>query len=174
MSEVVYYVAASLDAYIATPEGGVEWLPPIEAAGEDYGYSEFYKSIDAVLMGSRTYEQLREWPYPGKPGWVFSQRPLTIAQPQITLTTQSPLQIITELQARGLRRAWLVGGGALAASFRAAGLITEYIISIIPVILGAGIPLFTSSGPRENLQLVESKSYANGLIQLRYVRGGNG
>ena len=173
MPEVIYYVAASLDAYVATPDGGVEWLSPFEAAGEDYGYADFYASVDVVLLGSRTYEQLltfATWPYAGKPCWVFSQRQFTMAQPEVTQTHHDPAQVIHTLQARGFCRAWLVGGGALAASFRAGGLITEYIVSIIPVILGAGVPLLASPGPRESLQLAASTSYPNGVVQLRYLR----
>ncbi len=78
--------------------------------------------------------------------------------------------MLAELKAGGHRRAWLVGGGKLATSFRAKGLITEYIVSLVPVVLGAGIPLFASRGLKENLTLAESKSYPNGLVQLRYRR----
>ena len=70
MPEVVYYVAASLDGYIATPDGGVEWLAPFEGTGEDYGYAKFYTSVDAVLLGRKTFEKslsFGEWPYPGNP-----------------------------------------------------------------------------------------------------------
>ena len=77
MVDIVYYAAASLDGFIATPDGGVDWLPPIEAGGEDYGYGDFYASVDAVLMGSTTYENiLRQtaWPYPDKKCWVFSKQ----------------------------------------------------------------------------------------------------
>jgi dihydrofolate reductase len=173
--EIIYYVAASLDAYIATPDGGVDWLAPFESSGEDYGYADFYASIDAVLLGSRTYKQslaFSEWPYPGKPCRVFSRRRLKAAAPDVTVTARSPAKVVAELKAGGYRRAWLVGGGKLAASFRAKGLITEYVVSVVPVILGAGIPLFASRGPEENLTLAESKSYPNGLVQLRYRRAG--
>lgn len=175
MTEIIYYVAMSLDAYIATADGGIEWLFPFETADEDYGYAEFYGSVDAVLLGRRTFEQsltFSTWPYPGKPCWVFSRQRHESAQPQVTFTSQSPVQVVSDLRTRGFRRAWLVGGGELAGSFRAHRLITEYIVSIIPVILGAGIPLFTSSGPEENLQHVAAKSYANGVIQLRYTHRG--
>ncbi|MGQ0657941.1 MAG: dihydrofolate reductase family protein [Chromatiales bacterium] len=171
MPEVIYYVAASLDAYIATPEGGVEWLSPYESPGDDYGYAAFYQSVDAVVMGSRTYEKslaLGEWPCPGKPTWVFTRRSLRAAEASVTLTAATPVQLMSELDAQGLLRVWLVGGGALASSFRAHGLITEYIVSVIPVILGAGIPLFTPPTRRESLTLVESQRYPNGLMQLRY------
>jgi dihydrofolate reductase len=171
--EVVYYVATSLDGYIATPDGGIGWLFPFEGAVEDYGYARFYESVDAILVGRRTFEQARmfaEWPYPGKPCWVFSGRHISVAQPEVIVTSQTPVQAMSEFSVRDLRRVWLVGGAALAASFRADGLITEYIISIIPVILGAGIPLFAASGPVERVQLAESTPYPNGVIRLRYKR----
>jgi len=170
--EIVYYVASSLDGYVATPDGGLEWLAPFEGAGEDYGYSEFYASVDAVLLGGRTYEQaltFGEWPYPGKPTWVFSSRALEVAGPDTVVTDASPSHVASELGARGVRRAWLVGGGKLAASFRTADLITEYIVSTIPVILGSGIPIFGTPGPQQRLRLVETTSYPNGLVQSRYV-----
>src|ERR1044071_7730004 len=72
MVEIVYYAAASLDGFIATSDGGIDWLPPIEAEGEDYGYRDFYASVDALLMGSATYEHILRhaaWPYAGKPCW---------------------------------------------------------------------------------------------------------
>lgn len=173
MLEVVYYVASSLDGFIATPDGGVEWLSPFEGTGDDYGYAEFYGSVDSVLLGRRTYDKILgfgAWPYPGKPCWVFSHRKTDIALAEVTLTAQSPIEVVSAMAARGLRRAWLVGGAALAASFRADGLITEYVVSVIPVILGSGVPLFAPAGPTEHLKLVESRSYPNGLVQLRYVR----
>jgi dihydrofolate reductase len=186
MLEIIYYVAASLDGYIATPDGGVAWLAPFEAAGEDYGYAAFYASVDALLLGSRTYEQVctfDPWPYPGKPCRVFSRRPLAPARPEVTVTARSPRQVAAELEACGIRRAWLVGGGQLAAAFRAEALITEYIVAVIPVVLGAGIPLFGAPAPdlrglpekpkvstaSEPLQLVEHQVYPNGVAQLRYL-----
>jgi len=109
--EIIYYVAASLDGFIATPDGGIDWLKPFEGTGEDYGYGEFYASIEAVLLGRATYEQclkFPEWPYAGKPYWVFSNA-----------SGNTPASVSAEMRARGLRRAWLVGGGKLAAAFRA-------------------------------------------------------
>ena len=128
MSEIVYYVASSLDGYIATTDGGVEWLPAIESTGEDYGYYEFYASIDALLMGSRTYEQVlrhAHWPYPGKPCWVFSRRHLQVAQAEVMLTSQSPSDIVAELHTRRLHRVWLVGGGSWPRRSERTGLLTS-------------------------------------------------
>jgi dihydrofolate reductase len=171
MVEIVYYVATSVDGYIATPDGGIEWLTSFESGGEDYGYAEFYASVEAVLLGRRTFEQvlsLGEWPYTGKSSWVFSQQPHPSPPPQVTLTSQSPAEVVTALADQGIRRAWLVGGGQLAGSFQAAGLISEHIISIIPIILGEGIPLFGEAGAMERLQMMGNTPYDNGLVQIRY------
>ncbi len=172
MPEVVYYVASSLDGYIATAVGGLEWLAPFEGGEEDYGYAEFYASVDAVLLGRRTYDTavgFGEWPYPGKPTWVFSRTMLSVAGPDLTVTGENPANVVAELSARGIRRAWLVGGGMLASSFRSAGLITEYIVSTIPVILGDGIPLFGAPGSRQRLRRLETVAYPSGLVQSRYA-----
>jgi dihydrofolate reductase len=77
------------------------------------------------------------------------------------------------VSAQGHKRVWLVGGSQLAASFRSAGFITEYVLSVIPVILGAGRPLFARTGPEENLRLVDSKAYPSGVLQTGYVRAGS-
>ena len=162
--EIIYYVAASLDGFIATPEGGIDWLKPFEGTGEDYGYGEFYASIEAVLLGRVTYEQcleFPEWPYAGKPYWVLSRT-------QGKTAANTPASVVAEMKARGLRRAWLVGGGKLAAAFRAERLITQHIVSIVPVLLGAGIPLFDGPGPRDELRLLGSRGYPSGIIQVRY------
>ncbi len=171
MPEVIYYVASSLDGYIATTEGGVEWLTPYQCQGDSYGYAEFYQSVDSVVMGSRTYEKCLEmgaWPCPGKPTWVLTRRDLRSADPSVTLTAATPVQLMAEFDRQGMRRAWMVGGGKLASGFRSQGLITEYVISIVPVILSAGIPLFARPTPRESLTLVDSERFPNGLMQLRY------
>jgi dihydrofolate reductase len=76
--------------------------------------------------------------------------------------------VVAEMKARGLRRAWLVGGGKLAAAFRAERLITEHIVSIVPVLLGAGIPLFDGAVRVDELRLKSSRTYPNGIVQLRY------
>ena len=172
MLEIVYYVAASVDGYIAKPDGALDWLTPYEGGEEDYGYAQFYKSVDAVLMGRKTYEKSQSfgaWPYPGKPCWVFSHGSAKNVPADVVVTTQSPAQVVSEIAARGIKRAWLVGGGALAASFQSQGLITEYIVTIIPVLLGDGIPLFAPSRSTEKLRLVEAKQYPTGLMQLRYL-----
>jgi dihydrofolate reductase len=171
MLEIVYYAAASLDGYIATAES--EWLPPIEETGEDYGYSDFYGTVDAVLMGSGTYEKIQhhpQWPYAGKPCWVFTRqrRYAKSSTTDITFTAAPPEHIARELDEQGLKRAWIVGGGKLAASFRERGLITTYGIGIVSAILGGGIPLLETRGPLERLTLTGCRAYPDGTVMLWY------
>jgi dihydrofolate reductase len=170
---IVYYVACSVDGYIGPPDGSLGWLARFEGGAEDYGYAKFYGSVDAVLLGRKTYEQslgFGKWPYEGKRCWVFSRQKLAAAPAGVAVTMDSPREVVREMKREHLRRAWLVGGGELAGAFRAEGLIAEYIISVIPVMLGKGIALFGGNGAHEALTLVESQRYASGIVQLRYVR----
>ena len=121
LPEIVYYVACSLDNFIATADGGVEWLERFGKTGEDYGYSEFYTSVDALLMGSYTYEialTQGAWRSPDKPSWVFTTRDLEVMHPSITMTSADPGQVMKTLDERGIKRVWFMGGGKLAGSFR--------------------------------------------------------
>ena len=173
--EVVYYVASSLDGYIATPDGGVEWLDAFHGGGEEYGFSEFYRSMDALVMGSATYEvslQLGPWQAPDKPSWVFTKRELPIAHPSVTLTSAEPAQLMQELGAKGIENVWLMGGGRLAVAFRADGLISKYMIAVIPILLGDGIPLFAATSRTDPLTLTDVKSYRSGIVQLSYEPAG--
>lgn len=172
MFEVIYYVAASLDGYIATADGGVDWLSRFHAPGEDHGAGKLQASVDALLLGSHTYEfalNLGQWPAPEKLTWVFTHRELPILHPSITLTPQTPREVVAFLASRGLRRAWLMGGGELAASFHADRLISRYIISVFPVLLGAGIPLFArhTSLP-DALRFVSATPFKSGVLQVVY------
>ncbi len=169
--EIVYYAATSLDGKIATPDGGVGWLDPFHG-GEDYGYGEFYASIDVLLLGSATYEFALEhppWQSPDKLSRVFTKRNLPIAHPSIELTAEPPAKVVTRLEDAGHKRAWLMGGGELAASFLRSGLITRSILAVMPVVLGEGIPLFAGGGGFPNpLKLIESKSYPNGVVLMTH------
>jgi dihydrofolate reductase len=172
---VIYYVAASLDGFIATRGGGIDWLTPFQGAGEDYGYAAFYRSVDALVMGRKTYEQslsFGKWPFSGKPCWIFSRQRVGATPPDVTVTAESPARVLADLAARGLGRVWLVGGGELAGAFRAKRLIDEWIVTVIPIVLGGGIPLFAPSAPVEHLQLEDARAYPNGLVQLHYQKDG--
>lgn len=174
MLEIVYYVATSLDSYIATADGRVDWLDRFHAAGEDLGAGELEGSVGALLLGSHTYEfalRLGHWPSPDKPSWVFTRRELPRLHPSITLTAQSPSEVVALLASRGITRAWLMGGGHLAASFHSAGLISRYIISVFPVLLGSGVPLLAPNpSGASSLRLVDAKPFSSGIVQLTYDR----
>jgi dihydrofolate reductase len=180
MPEVVYNASTSLDGYIATKDGGVEWLDAFRGSGRrggGDGFAELYASFDGLLLGSRTYDlalKLGYWPAPDKPSWVFTRRDLPVLHRSITLTPEDPSELVPALGDRGLKRLWLMGGGQLATSFRERDLITGYIIRVVPILLGEGIPLFaatsTQTPKRDLLQLVEAKSDpgAGGALQLIY------
>ena len=174
MLEVIYYVASSLDGYIATADGGVDWLSRFHVSAEDDDAGKLHASIDALLLGSHTYEfalKLGQWPSPDKPSWVFTKRDLPVLHPSITLTSHSPSEVLDDLTKRGFRKAWLMGGGKLAASFHASGLISEYIISVFPVLLGSGIPFLAPHSCAQNtLSLVTAKPFKSGIVQLTYRR----
>jgi dihydrofolate reductase len=169
--EVVYSAAASVDGYIATPDGGVGWLEPFHGQGEDSDLADFYASVEALLLGSRTYEValgLGPWRGADRPSWVFTRRSLPVAHPSITLTPEEPEPVLEALRQRGLKRAWLMGGGRLAASFRHRGLLSSRRITVVPVVLGGGIPLFADAPRRDRLTLIEARPYPSGVVQLSY------
>ncbi len=169
--EIVYYVACSVDGFIATEDGGVGWLTPFQQTGEDHGAGELQASVDALLLGSTTYEfalKFGSWPSPNTPSWVFTHRKLKKLHPSITLTSRTPRQVVELLKARGLKRAWLMGGGKLATSFRAEGLISSYTLIVMPIILGRGIPVFAPGGSQRTLALQSAKPFKSGIVQLIY------
>ena len=173
MAVIVYYVAASLDGFIATLEAGIDWLASFEGRAEDHGYGAFYATVDAVVVGGRTYDACLkhgEWPFPGKPCWVMTKQDRDESRAEVTFTDLDPVGVAREVERRGAKRAWLVGGGELAGAFRDAELIDEYVISRVPVILGDGIPIFGYSSARKALELVGSKTYRDGVVQNHYRR----
>lgn len=173
MIEVVYYAAMSLDGFIAGPNGEIDWLNKYMATGEDYGFAEFNASIQAILMGRGTYEkslQFETWPTGDMPCWVFSSHLTESDIPAVQMTPQAPGEAIRQISEAGIKRAWLMGGGKLAASFLKAGLIHEYDIAIIPEILGDGIPILEPVATQaQQLKLVDSKIHPSGVVQLKYV-----
>ena len=175
MPDVLYYVASSLDGYIATADGGVDWLGQFENSGDDYGFGEMYSSVNALVMGSHTYEFTLahggSWKSPDKPSWVFTHRDLEVIHPSITLTSQKPAEVMESLDARGIERVWLMGGGRLATSFRMDGLISHYVVGLLPIVLGGGIPLFADGERQDVLELVEAKTFSrSGVVLLSYQR----
>ncbi|GAB2960880.1 dihydrofolate reductase family protein [Hymenobacter coalescens] len=171
MREIVLYIAASLDGYIAEEDGGVRFLKPFEASGQDYGYREFVGSLQAVVTGSKTYEQvlgfgLPEWPYAGLDTYVCTRRELpTTVDPRIRLWPGSVTELVQQLPEG---RTWLMGGGQLIDSFNAAGLIDRLMLAVMPVFLGHGIKLLTPPPPQK-LMLEKVTRYPDGVLMLDYA-----
>jgi len=178
---VTYYVAASLDGFIATTDGGLDWLRIYENEQEDYGYRELLSRIDCLVMGHRTYRHClsmspASWPYGG-----YSCRVLTSWLPNenfnlpdsVTFTDQSPDDLLATLSSQGHHHCWLVGGGETAGAFLRAGLIDEIVLTLVPVALGRGIPLFGNMPalPTTGFNLKNTKSYPAGLVQMHYEKG---
>lgn len=175
MSTLIYHVAMSLDGFIADHAGGVGWLPAPAADGEDFGFGAFYDQLGAVIMGSRTYLQSldlsADWPYPRLRCVVMTRQALTHERSgDVEFSAADPSRVLSDLRARVAGKIWLVGGAALAASFAAANLIDEYDIALMPVLLGAGVPLRAIHGASvvQRLVLVDQHGYSGGVLRLRY------
>jgi dihydrofolate reductase len=171
MGTIVLFIAASLDGFIADPQGGVAWLERFNVEGEDHGYGRFLSGVGAVVMGATTYEQdvaRGGWPYGDRPTWVFTHRRLASPERSDVRFVGEPVaDIVPAIRASTDRDVFLVGGANLIGQFLAAGAIDELILFIVPVVLGAGIRLFESTGP-VGAKLLGTKSYATGLVELRY------
>jgi dihydrofolate reductase len=165
------FIGTSLDGFIARADGGLDWLPT--GGGEEHGYEAFIATVDALVIGRKTYETVLNfdsWPYGEKPVFVLSTGTLAPAPPGAVVEHMSgpPAEILAQLAARGVQHVY-VDGGITIQRFLQAGLIQRLIITRIPVLLGSGIPLF---GPLQRdivLQHVGTRQYAGGLVQSEYV-----
>lgn len=170
------YIGTSLDGYIARKDGSLDWLPQpdSEDASTDLGYQAFMDSVDAVVMGRNTYDMVRsfggEWPYGAKPVIVLSsghvEIPTSIAA-TVESSTSAPTELVAQLASRGLKHLY-VDGGAVIQSFMRAGLITQLIITRIPVLIGSGIPLFGPLDQDIRLKHMETKAFGSGMVQSTY------
>jgi dihydrofolate reductase len=168
MRKIILYIAPSLDGYIARRDGSIDWLRKYETGEEDYGYNEFLKSVDTLLMGRKTYEQIvgfGEWPYEGKQGYVFSTQ--GIRDPRV-MAVPEPVTFTKALKEKPGKDIWLVGGGQAISLLMNHRLVDEIIITIIPIILGSGIPLFSHITAETKCVLIKEKAYPSGLVQLHY------
>jgi dihydrofolate reductase len=165
------FIATSLDGFIARADGALDWLPA--GGGEDHGYHEFIASVDALVIGRKTFETVLsfpEWPYGDKPVIVLSSTPSQIVAPSGAVCeamTGTPQDILTRLAERGMRDLY-IDGGVTIQRFLSAGLIQRLIVTRIPVLLGTGIPLFGPLPHDVRLEHVATRSYPSGLVQSEY------
>ena len=167
--KIILYIATSLDGFIAKEDGNIDWLTKYENSGEDYGFKELYDKIGAVLVRGTTYGQIED-AYKGKEAYVFSRTKSKQKADNIHFFSGDVKEIVNNLKLGNNKNIWLVGGAALVNQFLNADLIDEYIITIIPTLLGKGISLFQGKNPESNLRLLNVKHYDSGLVQLHYAK----
>jgi dihydrofolate reductase len=183
---VRYYCAATLDGYIAESDDTLGWLLGYEGSydGEDAepikgSYESFYEGVGALVSGSTTYEWVLdhigsegEWPYRGKPTWVLSSRDLPLPQGDgvdVRIANAAVADLHEEMLATaGERNLWVLGGGNVASQFADAGLLDELLVTVVPVVLGEGKPLFERRLPGGPMQLIGARPFDSGMVELRY------
>lgn len=164
------FIGTSVDGFIARPDGSLGFLPA--DGGEPHGYNEFFASVDALVIGRKTFETVHafpQWPYGDKRVVVLSSQPLDLSKVPATVEQMqgSPREIVAQLEARGIRHAY-VDGGVTVQRFLREGLIQRLIITRVPVLIGQGIPLFGSLPKDIQLEHVATQHYASGLVKTEY------
>jgi dihydrofolate reductase len=165
------FIGVSVDGFIARPDGELDWLPA--GGGEEHGYQAFINSVDALVIGRKTYETVLgfdAWPYGMKPVFVLSTRSLAPAPDGAVVEHLSgrPDGIVSQLEARGINHAY-VDGGITIQRFLRAGLIQRMIVTRVPVLIGEGIPLFGVTGRDIPLKHIATRQYPSGLVQSEYL-----
>ena len=165
------FIGMSVDGFIARPNGDLDFLPP--GGGEPHGYDEFMASVDALVIGRKTFETVLafpEWPYGKKRVVVLSSRPLDFSGVRggnVEQMSGTPAEIVSKLAASGAKHAY-IDGGITIQRFLRGGLIQRLIITRVPVLIGEGIPLFGTLPHDIRLRHVATKHYQSGLVQTEY------
>jgi dihydrofolate reductase len=173
--KLVLYISMSLDGFIATEEDDLSWLSLVEKDGEDYGYNSFNETVDTYIVGRITYEKILELT-----GGVFSQAKehkcyiITRQEREsidgVTFYNGDIESLLMDLKSVEGKNIYCDGGGQMVNLLMKKNLIDEYIVSIIPVILGAGKRLFLGNTPFIKLKALPTRTYETGLIQLHYQK----
>lgn len=169
---VVLYIAASVDGYIAKRGGDIGFLKQVESPGEDYGYVEFARGVDTVIMGRKTYDKAKKFavfPHEGRRVIVLSRKKKG-KDARAEFRSGDLSKLIAKLKNEPGRDVFVDGGAEAVHSLLKKDLIDVLIVSTIPVLLGGGVPLFKSGRPERRLKLVSSRAFPTGLVQSRYER----
>ncbi len=165
------FIGTSVDGFIARPNGDLDFLPA--GGGEPHGYNEFIASVDAIVIGRKTFEKVltfKAWPYGDKRVVVLSSRPVDLSAAGEGVVEQMagpPVEIVSQLAARGAHHLY-VDGGITIQGFLRAGLIQRLIITRVPVLIGDGVPLFGILPRDIRLRHVATRHYPSGLVQSEY------
>ncbi len=175
MRKVSLFIATSLDGYIAKPNDDLSFLKIVEKEGEDYGYTEFTENIDTLIIGRKTYDYvLKEL---GPSHYDNGKRDVYVItrteKPNIgrtTFYTGNLTDLVKQLQSKNGKNIYCDGGSEIINELLKNDLVDEFIISVVPVLLGNGTRLFKDGRPEQELQFVSAKTYETGLTQLYYKR----
>src|SRR5467141_2343382 len=165
------FIGTSLDGFIARLNDDLDFLPP--GGGEPHGYDEFIASVDAIVIGRKTFEKvltMGPWPYGGKRVVVLSSRPLDLSKAVggiVEQTAGTPAEIVSQPAASGAHHLY-IDGGITIQRFLRAGLIQRLIITRVPVLIGEGVPLFGALPRDIRLRHVATRHYPSGLVQSEY------
>ena len=169
--ELILYIAMSLDGYIAGEDDNIDFLNIVDIEGEDFGHSEFLKGIDTIIWGRRTYDKLLsfgiEFPYPDKKCYVLSKTK-SGKDENVEFINKDLSEFISGLKNSEGKNIYCDGGGEIVFELLKNNLIDKIIISVIPCLVGKGIKLFKDGRPFQKLNLIDTKKYITGLVQLSY------
>ena len=175
MRKVILYIAVSLDGYIADSQKSVHWIKGQDDSAEMLDtYTPFFTSVDTVIMGKRTYEQIVTelspdcWPYKEAETYVFTHE-LMVDSENIKFVSGNLCQLVNDLRQEAKKNIWICGGANVVNQLLRANLIDIFHITTIPTILGSGIKLFGEIESIQNLRLIDTKIY-NGIIEAVYER----
>ena len=174
MRKIIVYIATSADGFIARKDGAVDWLDRPQTAG-DYGMGKFYKSIDTILWGRKTYEMALGFQSEGKEGaesdiknYAFSRRPPKKVARGFEFVKEPIKKFVKRLRSQKGKDIWMMGGAGIIGSFLDASAIDEFIIHVIPTFIGEGIPLMAPRHRTVPLKLKSCKKFSDGVVRLHY------
>jgi dihydrofolate reductase len=170
---VVVFIACSIDGFIAGKEESLEFLSLVESPGEDYGYNEFIKTIDTVILGRKTYDKVLGFgvPFPHKERTCYVVTTTLLGKNEDTIFwNDSPQKLVRYLQEQDGADIFVDGGASVVNSLLKEGLIDRLTISFIPHLLGEGIRLFENGLPEQSMKLLGSTSFPSGLVQVTYEK----
>lgn len=169
--KVIVYIASSLDGYIAKPNDDLAFLDRVQKEGEDYGYADFMASVDTVIQGRKTYEwvlkHVPDFVHADKESYIITRSPRESIG-KTSFYTGDLKALVSKLKQQTGKNIFVDGGAEVVNALMQEGLIDEFIVSFIPVMLGEGTKLFKDGRPEQVLKFVSAKTFDTGLVQLHY------